>query len=91
MAAYSVPDWLRTETETRLLYLHLDAQRGRPKNDGEFDYWPIRLGITDGVVEVTLTSIEVNSQKALDQVRKAVMGTPLSSIEPTLIAAAGWP
>lgn len=87
MAAYSVPDWLRGETETRLLYLHLDHKRGRPVNDGEFDYWPVRLGITNDVSDVTLTSIQVNSQDALDQVRKAMVGTSLNSIVPTLIGA----
>jgi hypothetical protein len=91
MAAYSVPDWLRSETETRLLYLHLDEQRGRPMTDGESDYWPVRFGIADDVADVTLTGIGVNSQRALDQVRKAIAGTPINSIVPTLIAAPGGP
>ncbi len=89
MAAYSVPDWLCSETETRLLHLHLDGQQDRRKNDGEFDYWPVRLGIPNDIADMTLTGIEVNSEEALGQVGKALADTPLSSIAPTLIATPG--
>jgi hypothetical protein len=89
MAAYSVPDWLRGETETRLLHLHLDGQQDRRRSDGEFDYWPVRLGIANDVADITLTGIEVNSEEVLAKVRKALANTPWSSIAPTLAATPG--
>lgn len=86
MAAYSVPPLFRGETETRLLHLHLDSQPDFRRNDGNFDYWPIRLGTSNAVADVTLSGIEVNSEQSLDEVCKALAGTCLSSMVPTLTA-----
>jgi hypothetical protein len=81
MAAHSVPPAFQDETEIRLLYLHLGGIPDLRRNDGKFDYWPIRLGTSNRVADITLSGIDVNSEKALEQVRKVLAGTGLSAIE----------
>ena len=85
MAAYSVPPAFQNETEIRLLYLHLGGAPDLRRNDGEFDYWPVRLGTSNRVSDITLSGIDVNSEKALKQARKVLAGTGLSAIEPALM------
>lgn len=85
MAAYSVPPAFQNETEIRLLYLHLGGVPDLRRNDGEFDYWPVRLHTSNRVTDITLTGIDVNSEKALERARKVLAGTGLSAIEPVLV------
>lgn len=87
MAAYSAPPAFQTETEIRLLYLHLGGVPDLRRNDGEFDYWPTRLGTSNRVADITLSGIDVNSEKALEQVKKTLEGTGLSAIEVNLVGA----
>ena len=85
MAAHSLPKSFAPETEVRLLYMHFEGLPDLRQQDGDVVYWPVPIGGESDVAEIELIGLEVNSKRALNQVRKALTGTVFEAIEPTLV------
>jgi hypothetical protein len=82
MSAYSLPEFLNDEIEVRLLHMHSRGQVGASKNDGDWDYWPVRIGAPNQVADISLVGIEAGPAADLDEIRKITQASAFAGTVP---------
>jgi hypothetical protein len=62
--------------------MHSRGQVDARQNDGNWDYWPVRIGAPNQVADISLVGIEAGPAADLDEIRKITQASAFAGTVP---------
>jgi hypothetical protein len=78
IGGFYLPSNINVEDEVRLMMKRHKDGRDVTQSDGQYNYWPVRIGVQNPVCMIELKGIECGPYANRDRVADAIAGTPLA-------------